>query len=160
MKNLLFVFLFALIALVPLNFGQIVSYDGRVVNVNYETVANSVTETGYVSLDGWTTIDSISVVVFGVGETDIDSLDIYVGNGGAGVTAQYSATVYHYAVTVNAAAAAVYIERLYSANATLLTKAVLRNANRLKIVTRGATSGNDATDPNKLVVQLIISGTK
>ena len=134
-----------------------VKYFGRFIDVDFGTVANSVTETNYISIDGWSKIDSISVVAYGYGETDVDSIDMYVGNGG-GI---YSSTAITGTVTLNLADAVAGWELILASNATQLTGAALRGVKAIKVVTRGATSGNDATDTKQnFHVLFQIWGTK
>jgi len=137
--------------------------------INFGTVANSVDETGYFHFGryaqklGFTAIDSIQISLFVEGEIDIDSLDCYLGVEGVNTNVAddaYTATALTYTVTLNVAAAAEGVERLLVDNATLLTSAAIRGYNSVKIITRGATAGNDATDPNKLWVMFFIYGKK
>lgn len=137
--------------------------------LNLATVANSVDETGYFNdftnfaqKHGYKTVDSIVVELYAENETDIDSFDVYPGfSGQADNVAEsfYSATVLHYAVTINIADNGSTVELLKSSGATLLTKAALSGFNSLKFITRGAASGNDATDPNKVWVIFFVYGT-
>jgi len=158
----LFIIIFALIA-IGLTSAQTTDYSGRFAYVDFGTVANSVTETGYVNLDrlNYSHIDSISVTAIGTGELDVDSVDIYVGTADIkhGIS-RYSATANTFTSTIDVNAAASAFEQLYSSDATLLTGGLLRGANSLKVVTRGSVSGNDPTDPNKLVVVFQVWGTK
>ncbi len=160
MKKLigLFVLLFAAIS-----FAQTTTYDGHFAYVDCGTVANSVDETGYVDLSrlGLSKIDSISVTAIGTGELDVDSVDCYVGvNDIPDGLIRYSSTAITFTVTINVAAGASAFEQLYSSNATLLTQEALRGANVIKVITRGATAGNDATDPNKLILVFEAWGTQ
>lgn len=134
-----------------------VSYTGRYIDINFGTVANSVTETYYVSIDGWTKIDSISVVACGIGELDVDSIDMYVGYGG-GI---YSSTAITATVTLDLADGVAGWQNIVSSNATQLTGAALRGVKAIKVVSRGATAGNDATDASQnFHVVFQIWGTK
>jgi hypothetical protein len=157
MKKLLILLAF----LTTLTFSQ-----SRVMWVDFGTLANSVTETAYATLGNWAKIDSISVMAVATGETDVDSIDIYVGfanSNTAGVSQTpgwYSATAYTFVSTVDVAVGVKVFQNVTVANATLLTGVVLRGVNSLKIVTRGATAGNDPTDPNKFLVGLQIWGTQ
>ena len=134
-----------------------VKYFGRYIDIDFGTVANSVTETKYASLDGWSKIDSITVVAYGYGETDVDSIDMYVGNGG-GI---YSGTAITGTVTLDLADGVAGWQTVLSSNATQLTGAALRGAKAIKVVTRGATAGNDPTDTKQnFHVLFQIWGTK
>lgn len=154
MRNILAIVLVVLIA--SFSFGQ-----SRVIVRDLGTIANSVNETGFVDLSGWSKIDSVSVTYVGLGEMDVDSLTIYravkVGND---KFIPDVSVLGNFTVTLNLAAGVYDLEPLFSSNATLLTGAALRGCNALKYVTRGATSGNDATDPNRAWLVFQIWGTK
>lgn len=155
MKNL---FLFLILS--AFAFGQTVSYSDRFITVDFGTMANSVDETAYVSLKGWSKIDSVSATFVGTGELDVDSVTVYRAvsiESGQWVDVS---VLGNFTVTLDLAAASKDIEPLFSSNATLITGAALRGVNALKFLTRGATAGNDATDPNKGVLLLQIWGTK
>ena len=126
--------------------------------LDFGTLANSVTETQYVDLSSWRVIDSISVALAGTGEVDVDSVDIYLGykdaDGG-----WYGSTAYTHTSTLDLAAGVKSWVLLTVTNATKLTKAVMRGVTSLKVTTRGSTSGNDATDPNRLKVIFYVWGT-
>lgn len=143
----LFVILFALTAL---TFGQSVYF------LDYGTLANSVSETQYLYLGENAVIDSIVVVATGTGELDVDSIDVYVGSykrlTDGTFWQRYSTTNINLTCTINVDSAVSAYQRILSSDATQLTGAALRGVNALKVTTRGATSGNDATDPNKFVV--------
>jgi hypothetical protein len=124
------------------------------------TISNSVLgastfETGYLYLDkiksknGWTQIDSIVFALKVQEETDIDSFDVYPGFVQAGQTLSTAVfgTVTTFTVTLNVAAAGTGYERLLTSNAGY-SGANLRGYNLIKYVTKGATAGNDPTDPN------------
>lgn len=153
MRKLIYVFI-ALLSIA--SFAQ-----DRVITKDLGTMANSVDETGFVDLTGWSKIDSISVTFIGLGEMDVDSLTLYravkLPNG------QFKKDVSvlgNFTVTLNLAAGVYDLEPLFSSNATLLTGAALRGIDGIYYVTRGATSGNDATDPNRGWIKFQIWGTK
>lgn len=153
MRKILFIVLIALFSL-PL-FAQ------RVIVKDLGTMVNSVDETGFVDLSAWSKIDSISVTYAGLGEMDVDSLTVYsavkLPNG---KFVKDVSVLGNFTVTLNLAAGVYDIEPLFSSNATLLTGSALRGLNALYFVTRGATSGNDATDPNHGWVAFQVWGTK
>lgn len=159
MKNILAIVLVALISFA--SFGQ-----NRVIVKDLGTMYNSVLgsayfETGYVDLSGWSKIDSISVTYVGLGEMDVDSLTIYRAVKLPNGTFQKDVSVLgNFTVTLNLAAGVYDLEPLFVNNATILTGAALRGCNALYYVTRGATSGNDPTDPNRGWILFQIWGTK
>lgn len=143
MKNIL------IIALVLFGLSFTFAQD-RVIVKSLGTMANSVDETGFVDLSGWAKIDSISVTFVGKGEMDVDSLTIYRAAKLPNDKFVPDVSVLgNFTVTLNLAAGVYDLEPLFSSNATLLTGAALRGCNALYYVTRGATSGNDPTDPNR-----------
>lgn len=159
MKNILAIVLIALVSFV--SFGQ-----SRVITKDLGTMYNSVLgstyfETGYIDLTGWSKIDSISVTYVGLGEMDVDSLTIYRAVKLPNGTFQKDVSVLgNFTVTLNLAAGVYDLEPLFASNATLLTGAALRGVDALYYVTRGATSGNDPTDPNHGWIKFQIWGTK
>ena len=148
--------LFALVIVPRETNAQVNHFSGAICDVNFGTVANSVDETQYVVLPNWAKLDSISIVVYGTGEMDIDSVDIYVGHGNG----HYSTTAVTAISTIDLAASTKGWQRSTTDNATVLTGAALRGVEALKLTTRGATAGNDATDPNNYHVLLRAWGTK
>jgi hypothetical protein len=135
------------------------TYQKRFIDLNFGTLANSVSETQYVDLGDWSRIDSISVAAYGTGELDVDSVDIYVGYG----KGYFGSTCYTFETAssyLNFADGIKGWENLLVSGATSLTGAVLRGVKALRVTTRGATSGNDATDPNNFHVLFHIWGTK
>lgn len=161
MKKLISMFVFIL----ALSFA---SAQDRTYVVDFGPITNGVTVTSvtkYLKLDGWSKIDSVQITLGVDNETDIDSFDVYVGNAFGNRETDwdngyYGSTVYHYEVTLNVAAAAQGRELLLISNASLLTTVVMRGVNALKFVTRGANSGNDPTDPNRLRAFVQVFGTK
>lgn len=121
----------------------------RVIVTDLGTVANSVNETGYVYFgNDWQKIDSVSVTIVASGELDMDSLTLYKANfdPDKGVWYKDVSVLGNFTITLNLADGVKDLEQLYSSNATLLTGASLRGINGVYYLTRGATSGNDATD--------------
>ena len=140
---------------------------------NLGTVYNSVLgstyyETVYLDLSnvqknkGWSRVDSVLCAIYVENETDIDSLDIYPGFKGykGGVEETAFGTAITQTVTLNVAAASTGYEELLTSNATPLTSLILRQNNYIKFVTKGATSGNDPTDPNKGWLICYVYGAK
>lgn len=136
--------------------------DTRVIQKNLGTVANSVDETGYVFFGDWDRVDSISISIAAIGEIDIDSLTLYkaVFDADEGKWYVDVSVLGNATVTLNLAATVDDLEQLYTSNATILTGASLRGINGLYYVTRGATAGNDATDPNEAVINFQIWGVR
>lgn len=147
--SILFVLIFSLVA-----FGQ------DVIVKDLGTMANSVNETGYVDLSKFSKIDSVSVVFVGIGELDVDSLTVYKAVKVNDKWIHDVSVLGNFTVTLNLAAGVADLEQLYSSNATLLTGAALRGCDGIYYVTRGATSGNDATDPNHGWLKFRVWGTK
>lgn len=159
MKNLIVILLVALFA--TFSFGQsrvIVKDLGTMYN---STLGSTYFETGFVDLSAWSKIDSISVTYVGKGEMDVDSLTIYRAAKLPNDKFVPDVSVLgNFTVTLNLAAGIYDLEPLFSSNATLLTGSALRGCNALYYVTRGATSGNDPTDPNRGWLLFQIWGTK
>lgn len=158
MRNLIAFVLVVLLSVMSFGQSRVIVKDlGTLTNSTAGTSAN---RTGYVDLSAWAKIDSISVTYVGKGEMDVDSLTIYraakVGNDK--FIADLS-VLGNFTVTLNLAAGVYDLEPLFVSNATLLTGAALRGCNALYFVTRGATSGNDATDPNRGWVLFQVWGT-
>lgn len=159
MRNLIVILLVAFLSIA--SFGQ-----SRVIVKDLGTMYNSVLgstyfETGFVDLSGWSKIDSISVTYVGKGEMDVDSLTIYRAAKLPNDKFVPDVTVLgNFTVTLNLAAGVYDLEPLFASNATLLTGASLRGCNALYYVTRGATAGNDPTDPNRGWLLFQIWGTK
>jgi len=154
-------FVIVLVLLSTITFAQsrvIVKDLGTMINSTAGTSAN---ETGFVDLSGWSKIDSVSMAFVGKGELDVDSVDVYPaiklpsGKFVKDVTILGTATV-----TLDLADGVYDIERLVTSGATIITGANLRGMNGLYYVTRGATAGNDATDPNNGWLVFQVWGTK
>lgn len=148
--------IFALIVLISL-----VAFPQRTVIKPLGTVSNSVDETGYLDLTGWSQIDSISVTFVAKGELDVDSVTVYRAVKVPGVGYKKDITVLgNFTVTLDLADGVWDIEPLFVSNATVLNGAALRGVDAIYYVTRGATSGNDPTDPNAGWLMFQIWGTK
>lgn len=130
----------------------------------YGTVANSVDES-YVTytFDGLlkefncNKIDSLIIALTVEGEADIDSLMWYPCNfSGDGTVVK--GTVKTFTVTLNVAASAYGTEVLKVTNAGVAS-ALWRGYEGFTLFTRGAASGNDATDPNDCKVTITFYGS-
>lgn len=134
-----------------------------VVNYDLGTITNSVDHTIYgnfgrlIKQFGCTKIDSMVIAVSVDNETDIDSLDFYPANW-TSFEAPVTGSIVHYDVTLNVAAAGTGTQILYTANAGIAS-ASFRGYQGFKILTRGATAGNDATDPNSCRVTVTFWGS-
>jgi hypothetical protein len=137
--------------------------------ITFETVSNSVTETAYFDfrqiaseLARWSKVDSITFFAYAQGEIDVDSVTVYGSNvqslDGKKTRVDAAAVLKNFTATVNIDINQTVLEHLRSANAGL-NATDLRDFNSLKIVTRGATSGNDPTDPNLLWIGFYIYGS-
>jgi len=157
-------FLIALLTLVifsVISFAQTKSSRGFSVVENFGTVSNAGQETAYLDLRGWKTVDSVSVALVAVNETDVDTVNFYPGvYTNQGFISDAAASVLYQAVTINIADGATDVENLVTSDATKLTGAVLRGFNGIKAVIEVAAAGSDATDPNALSIHWRIWGTK
>jgi hypothetical protein len=136
--------------------------------MNFGTMAVYTPETGYFQFGkyaeqlGLTKIDSIEVAMYAENEVDVDSVNIYLGvnatNDGVNESA-YDAVLGTYTVTININDASTDYERLFVSNATIITGAAIRGYNSIKAVVCPST-GNDATDPNKVWLLFYLYGTK
>ena len=122
---------------------------------NLGTVANSVDEAytyetfaGLLKQFNCAKIDSMVFSVTAVGELDVDSLDWYPVNWTSTGTA-VKGTVKMHTVTLDLAAAATGTELLLITGAGL-GSSLWRGYEGFGFMTRGATAGSDATDPNNL----------
>ena len=167
MKRLIFA-LFALLLLTSIASAQKTEIQnlGTIINSTAGTSAN---ETVFLDLEvvkqkyNWSRVDSVITALYVENETDIDSLDIYPGFRGVkdGATEIAYTTPTTATITLNVADAGTgYQISRGTTGATILTFANLAGYNYIKFVTRGATSGNDATDPNKAWLINYIYGTK
>lgn len=170
MKKFLFGFI-ALVLFTSFSFAQTISNTtstvtektvrGYSVCLDFGTVANSVTETGYVDLRDWKSVDSISVSISGYNEVDIDSVNFWVGNyTNDGFVVDAAAGVLYQACTLDVAASGSDFLNLVTSNATKLTKLALRGATGIKVQLESQATGNDATDPNACYLMFHIYGTK
>ena len=128
------------------------------------TVANSVDEayitetfSGLIKQFGCNKIDSMTISITVDGEADIDSLLFYPCNWTVGGT-RVLGTVKTHTVTLNVAAAATGTEVLLVAGTGVLATS-FRGYEGFAILTRGATAGNDPTDPNSGKVTIMFYGS-
>lgn len=125
------------------------------------TVTNSTQETGYLDLRNWQKIDSVTVSLSATNETDIDTVNFWIGNYTQdGFVKDAAAGVIYQASTLDVAAAGTDFLNLVTSNATPLTGLALRGCNGVYFELEAGASGNDATDPNALYIHFKIHGTK
>lgn len=131
---------------------------------NLGTIANTVWESyqydtfkGLLKEFGCTKIDSIIISMTVEGEADVDTLNWYPVNWTSNGTAVVG-TVKTFTVTLNVAAAGTGTERLFVTNAGIASS-LWRGYEGFTWRTRGAVSGNDATDPNNCKVTLTFFGS-
>lgn len=131
---------------------------------NLGTIANTVWESyqadtfeGLLKQFGCAKIDSILISMTVEGEADVDTLDWYPVNWTSGGTA-VNGTVKTFTVTLNVAAAGTGTEVLKVSNAGIASS-LWRGYEGFRWRTRGAVSGNDATDPNNCKVTLTFYGS-
>lgn len=126
------------------------------------TVTNSGQETGYLDLRGWSKIDSVTVSLSATNETDIDTVNFFLGNYTQdGFVKDAAAGVIYQASTIDVANAATdFLNLVTSVNTTPLTGVALRGCNGLYFEIEAQATGNDATDPNALYIHFKIHGTK
>ena len=131
---------------------------------NLGTIANTVWESyqydtfkGLLKEFGCTKIDSIIISMTVEGEADVDTLNWYPVNWTSNGTAVVG-TVKTFTVTLNVAAAGTGTERLFVSNAGIASS-LWRGYEGFTWRTRGAASGNDATDPNNCKVTLTFFGS-
>lgn len=163
MKKLfvLFSIILLLFAFTDINAQQNPETEGFSVCFDLGTIANSTTYTGTLDLRGWSKIDSVTVSVSATNETDIDTLNMWVGNYTQdGFVSDAAAGVLYQAVSLNIADNASDFINLVTSNATKLTGSALRGANAVYFEVESASSGNDATDPNAAYIVFHIHGTK
>ena len=108
-------------------------------------------QTGYVDLGNWARIDSVSLALAGVGEIDIDSVDVYPGFKVRGGESYYGTTAYTFLADPNIAASTKFWTNGVASAAdkdaaTILTSAVMRHGiNTLKVTVQpadGSATGN------------------
>lgn len=160
MKRLIFA-LMALFLFTSYSFSQGIV---GVKSYNLGTIANSVNESytsetfhGLLKQFGCNKIDSLIISMTVVGEADVDSLDWYPCNWTSTGTA-VKGTVKTFTVTLNVAAAGTGTEILKITGAGL-GSALWRGYEGFTFMTRGAASGNDATDPNNCKVTITFYGS-
>lgn len=110
----------------------------RIASVKFTTLVEATTQTGYVSLGEWSSIDSITISIAGLGELDADSIVTYAGwqsRDGA----FYSSTALTSIAAVNVATATKFYDNAVGTTAaavaaTVLTGVALKGANTLKCV--------------------------
>jgi len=139
------------------------SFAQYVVTRDLGTLANNGQKTALFDLQAiqktanFTRVDSIVVTLAAIGEIDIDTLHVFPGVKVGNVT-EY-ATGQGFTVTINKDSAETVVERLLASNAGV-SGVNLRGYSYLKVWTKGAAAGNDATDPNRLYLVLNIYGTR
>lgn len=160
MKN--FLVLLSVLAFTTLCYSQktISSNDikqsGRFVDINFGTqqdgdLGTTAERQAYVDISDWAKIDSISMLVYGTGELDVDSVDIY---GGASPEFVLS-TANTFTTALDLAAGIKGAVQAFIAGAGMTN---LRGVRHLKVMTNGSGSGVGTT--NNLHVLLHIYGTK
>jgi hypothetical protein len=149
MKKISLVFA-AFVLMVSLAYGQ------RTVVLTADSIANSLTESGYLQLPA--VFDSISFSVYAMGEIDLDSLDIQGGillneldYKGARVSdlSIYEALDGATLTVDNAAGTATYVE-----GAKTVTREDCKGYNILKVSVISGAAGNDATDTTQKYIIL------
>lgn len=160
MKKIIFVLLALVLFTAPIFSQGIVG----VKSYNLGTVANSVDESyqyetfaGLLKQFDCAKIDSIVISMTVVGEADIDSLDFYPVNWTSTGTAVKGTAITH-TVTLNVAAAGTGTEVLLVSGHGVQAVSY-RGYEGFGFMTRGAASGNDATDPNNCKVTLTFFGS-
>lgn len=130
-----------------------------------DTVSNSMAKTFYVYLDQFKKqpgekIDSVTFVIYGVGELDVDRLII---TGGVDITnPAFNFTAFYAAAAGDTTTLTINLDSAVTTLVAALTKtyANLDGMNILKCVIDAASSGNDAADPNYLSVVIIVWTSK
>lgn len=139
------------------------SFAQKIDKVFEGTVANSATKTVYLNLDDapGQRLDSIKVLLTYVGEIDLDLLTTTLGSfKGTGLRSSdfvAIATPDSTTLTVDVAAAGTGGVRWGAAGLALATSNLHSTGgfDALKISVVAGSSGNDATDPNKLIIRTI-----
>ncbi len=149
-KYLLLGFLFSLL------FSQLQEVEAQEVKtIINSTVANDQVVTGYAYLPqkmGYV-IDSASFQITAKGEIDIDAISIRFGWVTNDIRTLNATAVDSTALTIDNAAG---VTTTVFAVGSTVTGAPLNHVNVLDVRLYGASSGNDATDPNLLIVDVII----
>jgi hypothetical protein len=121
------------------------------VTLRFASLLEATAQTGYVDLGKWSRIDSIGLTLAGVGEVDIDSVDVYPGFKVPGGEGYYFGTAYTFLCAANIAASTKFWDNANGLTAdkdaaTVLTSAVMRGGiNTLKVIvqpTDGSAAGN------------------
>lgn len=116
----------------------------QTVVVRYASILEATAQTKYVDLGDWSRIDSVGLSLAGVGEVDIDSVDVYPGFKVPGGESYYFSTAYTFLCDPNAAASTKFWTNGCGLTAdkdaaTVLTSAVMRGGiNSLKVSIAGA----------------------
>lgn len=117
----------------------------------FTSLLEATSQTKYIDIGDWSRIDSIGLSLCGVGEVDIDSVNVYPGFKVPGGEAYYDATAYTFLCDPNVAASTKFWTNGCGLTAdkdaaTVLTAAVLRGGiNSLKVTVApadGSESGN------------------
>jgi hypothetical protein len=130
-------------------FSAFVLAQSEYVTIRYTSILEATAQTKYVDLGDWSRIDSVGLTLAGVGEVDIDSVDVYPGFKAPGGEAYYFTTAYTFLADPNVAAATKFWTNGVGATAdkdaaTVLTSAVMRGGiNSLKVSIAGA-DGSEA----------------
>ena len=135
-----------------------ITYQDCFIDINFGTMTASTDNTqkqAHVDVSSWKTIDSVGCSVYGTGELDVDSVDIYIGV----APGYHGTTAYTRISSLDLAASTKGFSVTYPAVAAdCITQALMRGAKNLKVQTRGAISGVGTT--NNCHVLLQIYGTK
>jgi hypothetical protein len=134
-----------------------ITYDGQfiIMEFGYMVVSTGLLQKqAFVDISKWKTIDSITCSVFGYGELDIDSVDIYVGSNGA-----FGSTAYTMKSTLDLAASTKgFVTANPAVTADIINQSILRGVTSLKVITRGSAAG--CSTGNNAFVMLHIWGTQ
>ena len=123
----------------------------QIVTVRFADLLEATAQTKYVDLGNWSRIDSVGLTLAGVGEVDIDSVDVYPGFKESGTEGYYFSTAYTFLSDVNTAASTKFWSNGVGVTAdkdaaTVLTSAVMRGSiNTLKVTVQpadGSAAGN------------------
>ena len=116
----------------------------ELVTVKFTNLTEAVPQTKYVELGDWSQIDSVGLTIVGIGEIDIDSVDVYPGWTSGSAGAYYSSTALTFLTAVNTAASTKFWSDANGVtadkdDATVLTSAVMRHSiNVLKCIVQPA----------------------
>jgi len=112
----------------------------HIAQLKFSTLVEATTQTGYLPLDDWSRIDSVTLALAGYGEVDVDSVVVYLGYQAPGVGGFYGSTAYTFLTDPNVAASTKFYTTGCGAtadkdDATVLTSAVMKHGiNSLKVV--------------------------